>query len=84
MHGVHGSQRPDQSRNRRDFIKLGALAGLGAAIGCTGRRESVALQRESSPGPAGPFAAAPMEHVRIGYVGVGALELPMGDLILYT
>ncbi|MCH8807955.1 MAG: Gfo/Idh/MocA family oxidoreductase [Planctomycetes bacterium] len=73
MHGFQGPQRADQTRNRRDFIKLGALSGLAAAIGCTGRRESVALQRESAPAPAGPFAALPMERVRIGYVGVGGM-----------
>lgn len=73
MHGFQGPQRPDQTRNRRDFIKLGALAGLGAAIGCTGRRESAALRRESAPAPARPFAAPPMERVRVGYVGVGGM-----------
>jgi hypothetical protein len=63
--------------HRRELLKLGA-AGLGlAALGaCSpGSREGSAkprLQRpELGPAPDRPFAAPPMDLVRIGFVGVG-------------
>ena len=63
--------------DRRELLKLGA-AGLGlAAIGaCTaGGGEGAAkprLQRtDLGPAPDQPFAAPPMDLVRIGFVGVG-------------
>ena len=63
--------------DRRDLLKLGA-AGLG--LGVTGRLSGLsaaeieaALQERPNLGPAPetPFAAAPIDVVRIGFVGVG-------------
>jgi hypothetical protein len=59
--------------NRRDFIKLGALAGLGAALGGASMAGCAGPGRRLGPAPREPFAAAPMEHVRIGFVGVGGM-----------
>jgi hypothetical protein len=61
--------------SRRQLIKLGALAGLGAALGAppttsAGNRPP-ATPRELPPAPADLFAAPPLERVRIGFVGVG-------------
>ena len=65
--------------DRRELLKLGA-AGLGlAALGaCTpGTGEGTAkprLQRtDLGPAPDHPFAAPPMDLVRIGFVGVGGM-----------
>ncbi len=64
------------SIRRRDLLKLGA-AGLGAsAAGCLpalSAREIERLQERPSLGPAPeePFAADPIDVVRIGFVGVG-------------
>jgi hypothetical protein len=68
-------QNPESSpavRTRRDFIKLGALSGLGALggaglVGCATPGRSL-FQR---PAPSDRFAAPPLERVRIGFVGVG-------------
>ena len=58
-------------RTRRDFLKLGAAAGLGALIGPTGLNPHAAAASPASGPSATPFAAPPMDRVRIGYVGVG-------------
>ena len=60
---------------RREFLKAGALAGLGAVIGglqttgCStgGTRLGV------GPSPTQPMTAPPMERVRIGFVGIGGM-----------
>ncbi|NIM49904.1 MAG: Gfo/Idh/MocA family oxidoreductase [Gemmatimonadales bacterium] len=69
----------ETSRNeltRRDLIKLG-LVGVGAAMagGCApGAAAPVTPRRRGlGPAPAEPFAAPPMEIVRIGFVGVGGM-----------
>lgn len=69
--------------NRRDFLKLAAVAAGGAIFassGCaTADRENAngAAGEDSSqglPAPAGkPFSTPPMEKVRIGFVGVGGM-----------
>ena len=61
--------------SRRDLIRLGAIAGLGAALGgvsvpgctSTGSRAQMAAATQE------PFAAPPLERVRIGFVGVGGM-----------
>jgi hypothetical protein len=55
--------------DRRDFLKIGGAA---LAAGTAGVRGSDAgdAQTTPAPGPA-PFAAPPIETVRIAYVGVG-------------
>ncbi len=58
---------------RREFIKLGALAGVGAAVGLGGTGGCASLRRRVGTAPVQPFAAAPLERVRIGFVGVGGM-----------
>ena len=55
-----------RNRGRRDFLKLSVATGLGAAI------PGVVLNADADRPPA-PFAAPPMERVRIGFVGVGGM-----------
>ncbi len=61
--------------SRRDLIRLGAIAGLGAALGgvsvpgCTAAGPGVRV----GAAPQEPFAAPPLERVRIGFVGVGGM-----------
>lgn len=68
---------PTDSDNldRRDLLRIGA-AGLGVAVagstlGCT--RSDAAPPPGLGPAPEQPFAAPPMETVRIGFVGVGGM-----------
>ncbi len=67
---------PDSSApaTRRDFLKVGAAAGLTAALGgCLNSQRGI--QRAQAI-PAGPLLAAPpMEKVRIGFVGVGGMGM---------
>src|SRR6185503_19005109 len=55
--------------DRRDFLKIGGAA---LAAGTVGVRDSDAIdpQTAAAPGPA-PFAAPPIQTVRIAYVGIG-------------
>jgi len=64
---------------RRDLLKLGA-AGLGLAAlgGCapgtpSGTEKPRLHRTDLGPAPERPFAASPMETVRIGFVGVGGM-----------
>ena len=67
--------------NRRDFIKFGALAGVGAVLGRHGyagdgggEDARGAVGADARPAaPEGLFAAPPLERVRIGFVGVGGM-----------
>jgi hypothetical protein len=69
----HSPESEATRRTRRDFIKLGALTGLGALasgsslFGCAGPGRRLAIA------PSRPFAAPPLERVRIGFVGVGGM-----------
>ncbi len=54
--------------NRRDFLRLGATAGLGAAVLS---RNSQAQGPKALSDEAQDFVAPPIENVRVGYVGVG-------------
>ncbi|MEW6253035.1 MAG: Gfo/Idh/MocA family oxidoreductase [Planctomycetota bacterium] len=75
----------EHEQNRRDFLKLGALAGL-SALGAAGAAGCASGGRDRDGGaglfgkrgaprtkPYAGFAAPPMERVRIGYVGVGGM-----------
>jgi len=66
--------------DRRELLRLGAaglsLAALGGAAGCGPDPRDGAAHRTgdgalTSPGPALPLAAPPMDRVRVGFVGVG-------------
>ncbi|MBU0640327.1 MAG: Gfo/Idh/MocA family oxidoreductase [Planctomycetes bacterium] len=59
--------------NRRDLFKLGALTGLGAALGGASLTGCAAAGRRMQPAPREPFHADPLERVRIGFVGVGGM-----------
>lgn len=61
----------DRSLNRRDFVKLGALAGIGTALGSLNL--AGCQTRTLGPGPEELFKAAPIETVRVGFVGVGGM-----------
>ncbi|NNM05139.1 MAG: Gfo/Idh/MocA family oxidoreductase [Gemmatimonadetes bacterium] len=75
----HETQPEGKGLPRRDLLKMGA-AGLGLAAlgGCTPGSEETAgkprLQRpDLGAAPDQPFAAPPIDLVRIGYVGVGGM-----------
>lgn len=63
--------------DRRQFMKLGVVTSLAAALGGPGLTGCVTgrggAQRRGEAGPAAPFAAAPLDRVRIGFVGVGGM-----------
>jgi predicted dehydrogenase len=59
--------------DRRDFVKLGALAGVGAVLGGAGPVGFAGPSQRTGPAPAEPFATPPMERVRLGFVGVGGM-----------
>lgn len=69
------SIRAVDEHNRRDFLKLGALAGLGAALGGTAMTGCTAGGRRLGTGtaPVEPFATPPVDRVRVGFVGVGGM-----------
>jgi hypothetical protein len=73
---VEGIREPGLEMDRRELLKIGA-AGLGiAALGaCTpgGDEDSMPriLRADLGPAPENPFAAPPIELVRIGFVGTG-------------
>jgi predicted dehydrogenase len=62
--------------NRRELLKIGA-AGLGAAVlgaaACSPDRTISSRGRRLGQAPAQPFAAPPLDVVRIGFVGVGGM-----------
>ncbi len=64
------------SQKRRDFMKRSA-AGIAAAIGGAGMSGCASLHAGSAgfrgSAPEKPFAAPPIDRVRIGYVGVGGM-----------
>jgi predicted dehydrogenase len=71
-------RNPKDSRiNRRDFLKIGAAAGLGAALAKSGLAEEERHSRPGSSPAAGgrliEFKVPPIDPVRIGFVGVGGM-----------
>lgn len=67
-------QRETAGQNRRDFLKLGAAAGLSALAGAAGFPGCATPgNRTADATRKPPFAAPPMDRVRIGYVGVGGM-----------
>ncbi len=61
----------DRHQSRRDFLKIGAAAGLGAAVAGLGldAKNAAALPGEARS----QFKAAPVPTVRVGFVGVGGM-----------
>jgi predicted dehydrogenase len=55
--------------DRRDFLKIGGAALAAGAIAARDD-EAAGAQTAAAPGPA-PFAAPPIETVRVAYVGIG-------------
>lgn len=70
-------QRFDSSSSdktdRRDVLKLGLLAGLGAAGSALGIGGCASPDARLTPTPERPLATPPLERVRIGFVGVGGM-----------
>ncbi|MEK6688062.1 MAG: alpha-N-acetylgalactosaminidase, partial [Gemmatimonadota bacterium] len=56
--------------SRRDLLQAGAMALGIAAVGCAPGRGPPAPAPALGPGP---FAAPPLDQVRIGFVGVGGM-----------
>jgi len=54
--------------DRRDFLKLG---GSTLAAGELASHAADAAESQTTSASLGPLAAAPIENVRIGYVGIG-------------
>jgi hypothetical protein len=59
----------DMQLDRREFVKLGALATLGSVAfsGCASPGSRLGPAREK------PFATPPIDRVRVGFVGVGGM-----------
>ena len=61
-------------QGRRSFLKVGAFAGMGAAF--TGLEIAGAAEENRVLGEARTnFKTKPIEHVRIGFVGVGSMGM---------
>jgi hypothetical protein len=61
----------ERNQTRRDFLKIGAAAGLGAAVA---RLELGAKEKSiGSRGARSQFKTAPIPTVRVGFVGVGGM-----------
>lgn len=58
--------------SRRDFLRIGAAAGLGA-LSAAALASADDREKQLGPAPATPFSANPLERVRIGFVGVGGM-----------
>ena len=61
----------EKSRSRRDFLKIGAAAGLGAAV--AGLDLGAADKRKLGGAAKSQFKVAPVPSVRVGFVGVGGM-----------
>jgi hypothetical protein len=61
----------DNGQTRRDFLKIGAAAGLGAAV--AGLELGAREKGIGSRGARSQFKVAPVPTVRVGFVGVGGM-----------
>lgn len=61
--------------SRRDLLKLGAAAGLGAVLSSTALSGCTSLEPRLAPAPQTPLVTPPMSCVRVGIVGVGGMGM---------
>jgi len=61
------------SVNRRDFIKAGAVAGMGVSLAGLAACRVDARSPQVSTAPMIGFKVPPIENVRIGFVGIGGM-----------
>ncbi len=73
MRNDNESSAPHSERTRRDFMKLGAMTGLGAALGGMNLAGCAAPGRRLGAATLERFAAPSMDRVGVGYVGVGGM-----------
>jgi hypothetical protein len=67
-----GSDQQKQAFNRRDLLKAGAAVVGAGLVAPTGADTGVQAERPGlGPAPEAPFAAPPIDVVRVGFVGVG-------------
>ena len=69
---MSNQSNPDNNKhNRRDFLKMGAVAGLSTAIGslALSKCENISTRGEART----EFKVPPFDPVRIGFVGVGGM-----------
>ena len=67
---AENDERADNEFSRRDFIRVGAAAGLGATLAGVGLQSCKNLPRKLATHPGVP-KVAPIGRVRMGFVGVG-------------
>jgi len=65
------SEDSRQGFNRREFIKMGAMAGIGTAIGAAALMSCDRERRLTSTAPENLLALPKLEKIRMGFVGVG-------------
>ncbi|MCG8467800.1 MAG: hypothetical protein MJB57_06255, partial [Gemmatimonadetes bacterium] len=69
--------RDDGCLDRRQLVKLGAIGAGGALLtgcrGAGGAEERLDGRSTRPSAPTEPFAAEPLESVRIGFVGIGGM-----------
>ncbi len=58
-------------RSRRDFMKLGATAGMTAVVGGSLFTNFKTLKQEKIIPPLTPFKVDPIKTVKVGFVGTG-------------
>lgn len=75
MNDAMNVSNPVPEQNRREFLKLGALAGLGLTLGTAGSAGCAGFGRRVAPrrAPEQPLSVPPLDRVRIGFVGVGGM-----------
>ncbi|MBN1352743.1 Gfo/Idh/MocA family oxidoreductase [candidate division KSB1 bacterium] len=68
---MNETRKDDSSLNRRDFIKAGAIAGLGAAIGGMSLTNCATMRIKGEART--EYRVPPLSPVRMGFVGVGGM-----------